>query len=139
MLFAIGDFSAMIAIILYSIVPAIRYTDHAIRLVPEDLIEAARAVGCTRRQILFSVQIPLALPEIMLGINQTIMMALSMLIITALIGTRDLGQETMLAMSKADTGLGIVAGLCVAFIAIISDRLIGQWARKKKALLGLEG
>lgn len=93
MLFRVGDFAAMIAVVAYAIPPVVRYTDHGIRKIPPALIEAARTSGCTRRQILWKVQIPLALPEIMLGINQTIMFALSMLVITALVGTRDLGQE----------------------------------------------
>jgi glycine betaine/proline transport system permease protein len=137
MLFRVGDFSAMIAIVAYALAPAIRYTDHGIRQVPAPLIEAARAFGCTQRQILWRVQLPIALPEIMLGINQTIMMALAMLVITALVGTRDLGQEVYIALTKADTGRGIVAGACVAFIAIIADRLIGAWANRKKKELGL--
>jgi glycine betaine/proline transport system permease protein len=138
MLFRVGDFTALLAVVVYSLAPAIRYTDHGIRKVPPQLIEAAKTSGCTRRQILWKVQIPLALPEIMLGVNQTIMMGLSMLVITALVGTRDLGQEVYIALTKADTGRGIVAGLCVAFIAIIADRLIGAWARRRKAELGLE-
>ena len=137
MLFRVGDFSAMIAIVAYAVVPVIRYTDHGIRQVPADLIEAARAMGCNRRQILWRVQLPIAMPEIMLGINQTIMMALAMLVITALVGTRDLGQEVYIALTKADTGRGVVAGVCVAFIAIIADRLIGAWAKRKKQELGL--
>ena len=137
MLFRVGDFSAMIAIVAYALAPAIRYTDHGIRQVPAPLIEAARAFGCTQRQILWRVQLPIALPEIMLGINQTIMMALAMLVITALVGTRDLGQEVYIALTKADTGRGIVAGACVAFIAIIADRLISAWANRKKKELGL--
>ena len=137
MLFRVGDFSAMIAIVAYALVPAVRYTDHGIRQVPPPLIEAARAMGCTRRQIMWRVQLPIALPEIMLGINQTIMLALAMLVITALVGTRDLGQEVYIALTKADTGLGIVAGLCVAFIAMIADRLIGAWSKRKKNELGL--
>ena len=137
MLFRVGDFSAMIAIIAYAIAPAIRYTDHGIRRVPADLVEAARAMGCTRGQILRRVQLPLASPEIMLGINQTIMMALAMLVITALVGTRDLGQEVYIALTKADTGRGIVAGLSVAFIAITADRLIGAWASERKRRLGI--
>jgi glycine betaine/proline transport system permease protein len=137
MLFRVGDFSAMIAIVAYAVAPAVRYTDHGIRQVPSHLIEAARAMGCTRRQILWRVQIPLALPEIMLGINQTIMMALAMLVITALVGTRDLGQEVYIALTKADTGRGIVAGVSVAFIAIIADRLIAAWATRRKRELGL--
>jgi len=138
MLFRVGDFSAMIAVVLYAIPPAVRYTDHGIRKIPPALIEAARTSGCTRRQILWKVQLPLALPEIMLGVNQTIMFALSMLVITALVGTRDLGQEVYIALTKADTGRGIVAGLCVAFIAITADRLIGAWARRRKQQLGFE-
>jgi len=138
MLFRVGDFAAMLAVIAYALAPAIRYTNHGLRQVPPHLIEAARAAGCTRRQVLWKVQMPLALPEIMLGINQTIMMALSMLVITALVGTRDLGQEVYIALTKADSGRGIVAGVCVAFIAIISDRLINAWSTRRKAELGLE-
>ncbi len=138
MLFRVGDFSAMLAVIAYAVVPAIRYTDHGIRNVPPHLLEAATQAGCTRWQKLWKVQLPLALPEIMLGVNQTIMMALSMLVITALVGTRELGQEVYIALTKADTGRGIVAGICVAFIAIIADRLIGSWARRRKAELGME-
>jgi glycine betaine/proline transport system permease protein len=138
MLFRVGDFAAMLAVIAYALAPAIRYTIHGIRGVPHHLIEAAVASGCTRRQILWKVQLPLALPEIMLGINQTIMMALSMLVITALVGTRELGQEVYIALTKADTGRGVVAGICVAAIAIIADRLIGAWSRRRKAELGLE-
>jgi len=138
MLFRVGDFAAMIAVILYAVTPAIRYTDHGIRKVPNEMIEAALVSGCTPRQVLWKVQLKIALPEIMLGINQTIMMALSMLVITALVGTRELGQEVYIALTKADTGRGIVAGLCVAFIAIISDRLIGAWSYKRKAELGLD-
>jgi glycine betaine/proline transport system permease protein len=73
----------------------------------------------------------------MLGINQTIMLALAMLVITALVGTRDLGQEVYIALVKADTGRGVVAGLCVAFIAITADRLISAWAQRKKRELGI--
>jgi glycine betaine/proline transport system permease protein len=127
----------MIAIVAYAVVPAIRYTDHGIRQVPAELVEASRAMGCSRVQLLHRVQLPIAMPEIMLGINQTIMMALAMLVITALVGTRDLGQEVYIALTKADTGRGMVAGVCVAFIAIIADRLIGAWARRKKRELGL--
>ena len=73
----------------------------------------------------------------MLGVNQVIMMALAMLVITALVGTRDLGQEVYIALTKADTGRGIVAGLCVAFIAMIADRLISAWVVRRKRRLGL--
>lgn len=136
-LFRVGDFSAMIAVVAYALTPAIRYTDHGIRQVPAPLIEAATAAGCSQRQMLWKVQLPIAVPEIMLGINQTIMMALSMLVITALVGTRELGQEVYIALTKADTGRGIVAGLCVAFIAMTSDRLISAWSARRKRQLGL--
>jgi glycine betaine/proline transport system permease protein len=138
MLFRVGDFSAMIAIVAYAISPAIRYTAHGIRMVPTELVEAGIVSGCTARQLLLRIRLPLALPQIMLGINQTIMLALSMLVITALVGTRDLGQEVYIALTKADTGRGIVAGLSVAFIAIIADRLLAAGSVRVKQRLGLQ-
>ncbi len=137
MLFRVGDFSAMIAIIAYSLVPAIRYTVHGIQRVDPQLIEAGIVSGCTRFQLLRKIRLPLAMPEILLGINQTIMLALSMLVITALVGTRDLGQEVYIALTKADTGRGIVAGLSVAAIAIIADRMIAAGATRMRRRLGL--
>lgn len=139
MLFRVGDFTAMIAVVAFAIAPAIRYTVLGIAKVDPRLIEAGRAMGCTPWQLLTKIKLRLALPEIMLGINQTIMFALSMLVITALVGTRDLGQEVYIALTKADTGRGIVAGLAVAFIAIIADRLIAAGATRARARLGLEG
>jgi glycine betaine/proline transport system permease protein len=138
MLFRVGDFAAMIAVIAYAIAPAIRYTAHGLRQVDPQLVEAGIVAGCTRGQLLRKIQFKLAIPEILLGINQTIMLALSMLVITALVGTRELGQEVYIALTKADTGRGIVAGLCVAIIAIIADRLITAGATRMKARLGLE-
>jgi len=137
MLFRVGDFSAMVAVVLYALPPAIRYTIFGIEQISPSLIEAAKTSGCTKRQLLSKVQIRLAWPEIMLGVNQTVMFALSMLVITALVGTRDLGQEVYIALTKADTGRGIVAGLSVAFIAIITDRLISAAAKRRKQALGL--
>ncbi|WP_374624491.1 ABC transporter permease, partial [Devosia sp.] len=137
MLFRVGDFTAILAVVLYALAPAIRYTAHGLMQVDPALIEAGRAAGTTRWQLLTKIKLRLAFPEIMLGLNQTIMLALSMLVITALVGTRDLGQEVYIALAKADTGRGIVAGLAVAFIAIIADRLISAGARRTKARLGL--
>jgi glycine betaine/proline transport system permease protein len=137
MLFRVGDFSAMIAVVAYALAPAIRYTAHGIRQLDPQLMEAGISAGCTRWQLLWKIKLPLALPEIMLGVNQTIMLAISMLVITALVGTRDLGQEVYIALTKADTGRGIVAGVSVAFIAIIADRLIAAWALRRKRQLGL--
>lgn len=133
MLFRVGDFTAVLAIILYALAPAVRYSAHGIRQVPAMLTEAGTAMGCTDRQILRRIRLPVALPTILLGINQTVMLALSMLVITALVGTRDLGQQVYIALTKADTGKGLVAGLCVAAIAIIADRLIGAAAGRLAA------
>jgi len=138
MLFRVGDFTAMIAVVAYAVAPAIRYTALGLQQVDPQLIEAGKAAGCTRWQLLTKIKLKLALPEILLGINQTIMLALSMLVITALVGTRDLGQEVYIALTKADTGRGLVAGLCVACIAIVADRLIGAGAGRLRRRLGLE-
>jgi glycine betaine/proline transport system permease protein len=137
MLFRVGDVTAMIATVSFAIVPAIRYTNHGIRQVAPELIEAAKVSGCTRSQTFWRVQLPMALPEILLGINQTILLALSMIIICAMIGTRDLGQEVFIALSKAEAGRGLVAGLAIAFIGIVADRLISAWSASKRARLGL--
>ena len=87
MFFQVGEFTACLAIIAYAIVPSIRYTEHGLRHVPPDIIEAAQSMGCTRRQILWQVELPFAVPEIMLGLNQTIMFALAMLVIAALVNS----------------------------------------------------
>jgi len=137
MLFRVGDVTAMIATVMFAIVPAIRYTNHGIRQIPESLIEAATVSGCTPRQMFWRVQLPLALPEIMLGINQTVLLALSMIIICAMIGTRDLGQEVFIALAKADAGRGITAGFAIAFVGIVADRLIRASTDRMQARLGL--
>lgn len=136
-LLGVGDVAAMLGIVLYSMTCAIRYTTHGIRQVPPNLIEAARASGCTRLQLLWRVQMPLALPEIMLGVNQVLMFALAMDIYAAMIGTTDLGQEVLKALAKADVGRGIVGGLAVACIGIIADRLIHAWSARVKQRYGL--
>jgi glycine betaine/proline transport system permease protein len=137
MLFRVGDFTAMIAIVAYAVVPAIRYTALGIQKVDPRLIEAGEAMGCTSWQLLTRIKLKLALPEILLGLNQTIMFALSMLVVTALVGTRDLGQEVYIALTKADVGRGLVAGFAIAFIAIIADRLISAAAAHARLRLGL--
>ncbi len=137
MLLGVGDFSALVAIVLYAVAPLIRYTGSAVREVTASVVEAARAFGATPRQIRRRVIIPLALPDIVLGLNQTLMLAISMLVITALVGTRDLGQETLIALSTADPGRGLVAGICVAFIAIMADRLLRAWVDQRRKRLGL--
>ncbi|MGI9400687.1 MAG: ABC transporter permease [Rhizobiaceae bacterium] len=139
MLFRVGDFTAMIAVVAYAIAPAIRYTALGIKNVDPALVEAGRSMGCTEGQLLTRIKLKLAFPEIMLGVNQTVMFAISMLVITALVGTRDLGQEVYIALTKADPGRGLVAGLAVAFIAIIVDRLISASAKNAREKLGIAG
>ena len=138
MLFRVGDFTAMIAVILYALAPSVRYTAHGIKNINNQIVEAALISGCSPRQLLFKIKLPLALPEILLGINQTIMLALSMLVITALVGTRDLGQEVYIGLTKADIGRGLVAGLCVAFISIIADRIIKAGSNNLKNKYGIK-
>ncbi|WP_417726399.1 ABC transporter permease [Roseovarius sp.] len=138
MLFRVGDFSAMIAVVLYAMAPAVRYAAHGIRNVDQQLIEAGLVSGCTPRQVLWRIKLPMAIPEMLLGLNQTIMLALSMLVITALVGTRDLGQEVYIALTKANSGQGIVAGLAIAFIAIIADRILSAAANRVRRNMGLE-
>ena len=137
MLFRVGDFTAMLAVVAFAIAPSIRYTALGLRGVDPRLIEAGQAMGCTPFQLLTRIKLRLAFPEILLGVNQTIMFALSMLVITALVGTRDLGQEVYIALTKADPGRGLAAGLAVAFIAIIADRLIHASAQQARQRLGL--
>ncbi|RWM27444.1 ABC transporter permease subunit [Mesorhizobium sp.] len=124
MFFKVGEFTALIAIMLYAIVPPIRYVEHGLRHVRADVVEAVEQMGATSMQTLLQAKLPLALPVVMLGLNQTIMAALSMLAIAALVGTRDLGQAVYVALGKADAGMGLIAGLSIAFLAILADRLI---------------
>jgi len=137
MVFLVGEFTALIAVVMYAVVPSIRYTEHGIRNVPPEVVEAARAMGTTRRQLLWQVQLPMALPEIMLGLNQTIMMALAMVVVAALVGAQGLGQDVMIALNQASTGKGLVAGLSIALVAIIADRMIQSWSLRRKRELGL--
>ena len=137
MVFLVGDFSALLAIILYAIVPAIRYTEHGLRHVDPVAVEAARMMGCTERQVLWKVKLPLAIPEIMLGLNQVVMFALAMLVIAALVGTKGLGQWVYDSLTNARFGQGVIAGGSMALMAMIADRIIQAWAARKKRDLGL--
>ena len=124
MIFSIGDFPALVAIMLYALAPAVRYTNEGIRGVPESLLEAAKVTGCTRLQTLRRIQLPVAFPQILLGINQTIMMGFGMLVITALVGTRGLEETTLNAIARVKPGHGLIAGLGIAALSIVIDRLI---------------
>ena len=115
---------------LYALAPAIRYGMVGMSQVPQARLEAAAIAGCTRWQTLIWVRLPSALPTLLIGVNQTIMMAFSMLIIAALVGTKDLGQEVLIALNRSQVGEGIVAGLCVACIALIADGILKAAAAK---------
>ncbi len=137
MVFKIGDFSAVVAIIAYAIVPAIRYMEQGLRQVPAPVVEAARSIGCTERQILWQVKLPIAMPQVMLGLNQTIMLGITMLVIAALVGTRDLGQMVFGALTSANFGMGVIAGGSIALMAMLCDRMLQALSRRRRAMLGL--
>ena len=127
--FGLGAVSASVATVIFATPPTIRLTALGIRQVPEDLIEAADAFGSTRRQKLFKVQLPMAVPTIMAGVNQTIMLALSMVVIAAMIGAGGLGGEVWQAIQRLEPGKGFQAGLAIVILAMILDRVtqrIGQ-------------
>ena len=138
MIFKIGEFTALLAIMAYAVVPAIRYAEHALRNVPAGVVEASTCFGCTRRQLLWRVKLPLAMPVIMLGLNQTIMFGIAMLVIAALVGTNGLGQRVYIGLGDGDFGVGIVAGIGMAFIAMIADRMTQGMSRAWQERLGLD-
>lgn len=129
MVFPLGAVPALIATFVYAIPPVIRLTNLGIRQVSEDVIEAAHAFGSTPWQLLTRVQLPLALPTIMAGINQTIMMALAMVVIASMIGAGGLGSEVLRGIARLEVGRGLVAGLSIVIMAIIIDRLTQNLAQ----------
>jgi len=137
MFFQIGEFSAFLAICAYAIVPMIRYTRHGLVSTPDEMIEAATASGATTWQMLRDVRAPYAAPTILLGLNQTILYAFSMLVIAALIGTTGLGQSIYLALGQADVGLGVSAGAAMAILAFLADRFLQGFATERRRALGL--
>ena len=137
MLFQINDVSAIFAIIIYALIPITRYTIFGLRNVPHHIVEAATTSGCTENQILWKVRMPIAMPEIVLGLNQTLMFGLFMVMIAGFIGTVDLSQEIFRALTFNDGGKGLVIGLCVAFIGLTADRLLVEWAERRKRMYGI--
>ncbi len=123
MLFGLGKVPAILATVIYAAPPLIRLTDLGIRLVDKDIVEAADAFGASRWQKLTGVQLPLALPTIMQGVNQTTMMALAMVVIASMIGARGLGQEVLLGIQRLDFGRGAEAGIAIVALAIVFDRI----------------
>ena len=139
MLFGVTDTSVLIAVVVYATIPATRYTIEGLRSVPVALHDAATMSGVTKLQRLLKIEFPLAFPHMMLGLNQTIVFALFMVIIGAFIGTEDLGQYILKALSdKKGAGIGLTLGLCVAFIGLIFDHLIRTWVGQRKKHLGID-
>jgi glycine betaine/proline transport system permease protein len=130
MLLGIGRVPGLIAVVIYAIPPMIRLTDLGIRLVDKDVLEAADALGTSERQKLFKVQLPLALPTIMAGINQTIMMALAMVVVASMIGVQGLGQPVLKAIANQYFTLGMFNGLAIVGIAIIFDRVSQAYGKR---------
>ena len=123
MFFGTGLVPSTIATLIFSMPPVVRLTYLGIRQVPVDLIEAGRAFGCSERQLLWKVQLPNALPTLMAGVNQTIMLALSMVVIASMIGGGGLGDVVLRGIQQLDVGLGFEGGLAVVILAVILDRL----------------
>ena len=137
MLFGITDIAVIFSILIFAMVPLTRYTIEGLRTVPQEMTEAADMSGATRIQKLWSVQLPLALPTMVVGFNQAIMFAFFMVIIAAFIGTQDLGQELQRTLAGTDLGKNFVLGICVSLMALTFDFTIMKWAADKKKMLGL--
>jgi glycine betaine/proline transport system permease protein len=133
MLFGLGKVPAILATVIYATPPLVRLTDLGIRQVDRDAIEASRAFGATRWRVLTEVQLPLALPSIMQGINQTTMMALGMVVIASMIGARGIGETVLLGLQRADSGQGFVGGLGIVILAIVFDRITQAFGRRLQA------
>ncbi|MCB2192140.1 MAG: proline/glycine betaine ABC transporter permease [Deltaproteobacteria bacterium] len=131
MLFSVGNVAGVLATIIFALPPIIRLTNLGIRQVPKELVEAAQAFGATRGQVLRKVQIPIATPTILAGLNQTIMMALSMVVIAALIGAGGLGAPVILGLNTLDIGRAVIGGLSIVFMAMVLDRITQSMANKK--------
>lgn len=131
--FSLGVVPGVISSIIFAIPPTIRLTNLGIRQVPEELVEAADAFGSTPAQKLFKLQLPIAKPTIMAGINQTIMLSLSMVVIASMIGAQGVGAYVYRAVTQGNTGVGFEAGLAIVILAIILDRLTQQIIRKTNA------
>lgn len=135
MLFGVNDVAVVAAVMVFATVPIVRYTIEGLRSVPPEVIEAAEMSGANRRQLLWRVKVPLAVPTLLVGANQSVMFALFMVIIAAFIGTQDLGQEMQRALSTTDVGKGLTLGFAVAFIGLMVDHLLLTWSRQRSVEL----
>ena len=129
--FGLGSQSGVIATVIYAVVPVIRLTSLGIRQVDREVVEAAASFGSTRWQSLFKVQIPQAMPTIMAGVNQTLMMAMAMVVTCSMIGARGLGVEVLNAVNRVEMGRGILSGASVVILAVILDRVTQGWFGKE--------
>jgi glycine betaine/proline transport system permease protein len=137
MLFQGGQVSAVIATVIYAISPIVRCTTLGIRELPMEINEVSSSFGATIRQTLVKVKIPMAIPAIMVGINQGIMMALAMEVVTPLIGGRGLGLQVFDGMNRASLGVSLQAGLGIVLLAIILDRISQAWTRTQREAMGM--
>ncbi|MCF3975056.1 ABC transporter permease [Paracoccus salsus] len=138
MIFGLGKVPGVIAVVIYAVPPVIRLTNLGIRQVPADVLEAAEAFGSNPRQKLKDVQLPLALPTIMAGVNQTIMMSLAMVVVASMIGVRGLGQPVLQAINNQYFTLGVMNGLAIVAIAIIFDRATQAYGKRLQKHLEAE-
>jgi len=136
MLLGIGKVPGIIAVVIYAIPPVIRLTNLGIRMVDREVLEAATAFGANKTQRLWNVQLPLAMPNIMAGINQTIMMALAMVVIASMIGVKGLGQPVLKSITNQYFTLGLLNGLAIVAIAIMFDRVSQAYAKRSQKYLG---
>ena len=134
MLFGLGKIPGLIAVVIYAVAPVIRLTNLGVRLVDKEVLEAADAFGADSWRRLFGIQLPLALPNIMAGVNQTIMMALSMVVIASMIGVKGLGQPVLQAVTNQYFALGLFNGAAVVGLAIVFDRVTQSYGRRIQAL-----
>lgn len=130
MLFGLGKMPAIFATLIYALPPLVRLTDLGLRQVDPSVREAARCLGASRWQSLRNVEMPLALPSIMAGLNQTVMMALSM-VVASMIGARGLGEDVLIGIQTLDVGRGVEAGLAIVALAVIIDRVTQDYGRSK--------
>ncbi len=132
LLFGLGKTPAVIATTIYAIVPIIRLTNLGIRQVDTEVVEAAKAFGSTKSQAMMKVQIPQAWPTIMAGVNQTLMMAMAMVVTASMIGAAGLGMEVLISVNRVEVGRGLVSGTAVVLLAILLDRLSQGWTKEHK-------
>ncbi len=136
--FQVGNVPGVVATVVFALPPGVRLTNLGIREVPKDVVEASHAFGCTDKQLLYKVQIPLAMPTIMAGMNQVIMLSLSMVVIASMVGAAGLGQKVYMGILQAKIGLGFEAGLGIVIIAIFLDRITQSFGQTEHKIAGSE-